>query len=57
MVPSVVLLTGFMGKETLVAPIGLIGIVIMLVLLAIGWKLTKGYDIKPFIQIEEDNNE
>lgn len=57
MVPSVVLLTGFMGKETLVAPIGLIGIVIMLVLLAIGWKLTGGYDIKPFIRIEEGKNE
>jgi len=53
MVPSVLLLTGFMGKETIIAPLGIIGFAIMLVLLAIGWKLTNGYDIKQFIEIKE----
>ncbi len=52
MVPSVLLLTGFMGKETIIAPLGVIGFAIMLILLAIGWKLTNGYDIKPFIKIK-----
>ena len=52
LVPSVILLTGFMGKETMVAPLGLIGIAIMLVMFFVGIKLTNNYDIKPYIEIE-----
>jgi membrane protease YdiL (CAAX protease family) len=57
LVPSVLLLTGFMGKDTLVAPIGLIGIGIMLVMLIVGAKMTNNYDIKPFIVMKENESE
>ncbi len=57
LVPSVLLLTGFMGKETIVAPIGSIGIVVMLVLLFVGAKLTNNYDIKPYIEVMEAADE
>jgi len=53
LIPSVILLTGFMGKETIIAPLGLIGIAIMVVLLFVGAKLTNNYDIKPFIEVRE----
>jgi hypothetical protein len=57
LVPSVLLLTGFMGKDTVVAPIGLIGIGIMLVMLIVGAKMTNNYDIKPFIVMKENESE
>jgi CAAX protease family protein len=57
LIPSVLLLTGFMGKETIVAPIGLIGIALMVILLGIGAKLTNNFDIKPYIEFEETGNE
>ena len=57
MVPSVILLSGFMGKETLIAPIGLIGIAIMGILLIVGAKMTNNFDIKPYVKIKEADNE
>lgn len=53
LVPSVVILTGFMGKETMIAPLGIIGIAIMAFLVLLGAKLTNNYDIEPFIEIKE----
>ncbi|MBN2780355.1 MAG: CPBP family intramembrane metalloprotease [Candidatus Marinimicrobia bacterium] len=53
LIPSVILLTGFMGKEPLMAPMGLLGIAIMLVLVLIGYKITKGYDIRDYIEVKE----
>jgi uncharacterized protein len=53
MVPSAVMLTAFMGKETLLAPLGLVGIAIMLVFLLIGYKITNGYDISDDIKVKE----
>jgi membrane protease YdiL (CAAX protease family) len=50
MVPSIILLTGYMGKETLTAPLGLTGIVIMVLLLLIGAKFTNNYDIAPYVK-------
>ncbi|MCF7832295.1 MAG: CPBP family intramembrane metalloprotease [Candidatus Marinimicrobia bacterium] len=57
LVPSVILLTGFMGKETIIAPLGLIGLAVMLVLLLVGAKLTNNFDIKPYIDVKEIENE
>lgn len=57
LVPSVLLLGGFMGKETIVAPIGLIGIIVMAILLLVGAKLTNNFDITPFIKVKESDNE
>lgn len=57
LVPSVILLTGFMGKETIVAPLGIIGIIVMLILLLVGAKLTNNFDIKPYIEIKGVENE
>ncbi|MEA2077003.1 MAG: CPBP family intramembrane glutamic endopeptidase [Candidatus Marinimicrobia bacterium] len=57
LVPSVILLTGFMGKETIIAPLGLIGIVVLGVFMLIGARLTNNYDIKPFIELKENENE
>ena len=57
MVPSVLLLTGFMGKETIIAPLGVIGLVIMLIIVLIVGKLTNGYDLTPFIEVKETDNE
>ena len=57
LVPSVMLLTGFMGKETIVAPLGIIGIIVMLILLLVGAKLTNNFDIKPYIEIKGVKNE
>ncbi|MDD3095792.1 MAG: CPBP family intramembrane glutamic endopeptidase [Candidatus Neomarinimicrobiota bacterium] len=54
LVPSVVMLTAFMGKETLLAPLGALGIALMLVFSIIGYKLTNGYDIRKYIEIRED---
>lgn len=56
LIPSVILLTGFMGKETIIAPIGLIGIGIMFVFVLLGAKLTNNYDIKPYIETPEAEN-
>lgn len=53
LVPSVLLLTGFMGKETIVAPLGLIGIAIIIILVYVGARLTNNYDIKPYIDVVE----
>jgi membrane protease YdiL (CAAX protease family) len=52
MVPSVVLLTGFMGKDILTAPLGLTGMAIMLVLVLIGYKITNGYDISDYVEVK-----
>lgn len=57
LVPSVILLTGFMGKETLTAPLGLIGIFILLAMYMLGVKLSKNFDIEPYITKKEVNNE
>ncbi len=55
MVPSIILLTGYMGKETLIAPLGITGIVILCILVWVGAKLTGNYDIEPFIEKEAGN--
>lgn len=54
MVPSVVMLTAFMGKETLLAPLGALGIALMLIFFLVGYKVTKGYDIGEYIEIREE---
>ncbi len=51
LVPSVILLTGFMGKETMAAPLGLLGIAIMFVMFIVGARLTNNYDIKSYIEV------
>lgn len=55
--PTVVLLTGFMGAETLVAPIGLLGILLMAVAVWIFAGRTNNFDITRFISSEGEKNE
>jgi len=50
LVPSVILLTGFMGKETLLAPLGWLGIVILSLMFLLAVKLTNNFDIRPYIK-------
>lgn len=50
LVPSVILLTGFMGKETVVAPLGLVGIVILVIMFLVAAKLTKNFNIESYIE-------
>ncbi len=50
MVPSIILLTGYMGKETILAPLGIIGIMILLTLVVVAAKLTNNFDISPYIE-------
>jgi len=57
MVPSVLLLTGFMGKETIIAPLGIIGLALMLIIVFVVGKLTKGYDLTPYVEMREADNE
>jgi len=54
MVLFVVMLTAFFGKETLMAPLGVVGIALMLIFFLIGYKLTNGYDIREYIEIREE---
>ncbi|MCK4812697.1 MAG: CPBP family intramembrane metalloprotease, partial [Candidatus Marinimicrobia bacterium] len=57
LVPSVILLTGFMGKETIVAPLGILGIGLMAILVLIAGKITNGFDISNYIETKEVQNE
>lgn len=52
LLPTVILLTGFMGAETLVAPIGLLGILLMAVVVWIFARRTNNFDISRFISSE-----